>query len=484
MPVTLSFDSPSAAAAHPETLVLVGRAEALRADAVRALLPASTAKVWDRMIDGVKPGDFGASTSDWADADAPAQVVACVLPEAASHHNAPGRPDAVTTLVRKGAASGDRVGVVVAVDDDEHAFAAGVAAARAFPEFDGKGHRDDEDEARSVTVSVLTSSVEADLGRIGRVAAGARLAARLVDTPTSRLNTTAFVAEAEAQAERIGASVRVIDSDELRDGGFGGLWGVGKAAVHGPKLVILSHTPAGASRTVALVGKGIVYDTGGLSIKGKDHMPGMKIDMGGAAGVLGAFVTAVDAGFGDTLHCLLCLAENSVGPDSTRPDDILAMYSGKTVEVNNTDAEGRLVLADGVAYASRHLAPDVIVDMATLTGAQLIATGKRHAAIVSNDPELEAAAVAAGRRSGDLAWPLPYCPELFRKEFKSEVADLKNSVKDRMNAQSSCAGQFVAEHLDADWEGAWLHVDMAGPVSSEDRGTGYGVALLAELLGF
>jgi len=305
-----------------------------------------------------------------------------------------------------------------------------------------------------------------------------------VDTPPSVLNTTAFAAEAEAVAKDVGADIKIIDSDAIRDGGFGGLWGVGKAATHGPKLAILSHTPAGAEQTIALVGKGIVYDTGGLSLKGKDHMPGMKIDMGGAAGMLGAFAAAVRGGFKDNLHCLLCLAENSVGPDATRPDDILAMYSGKTVEVNNTDAEGRLVLGDGVAYASQHLSPDVIVDMATLTGAQLIATGKRHAALVCNNADLEARAVLAGRRSGDLTWALPYCPELFRKEFRSECADLKNSVKDRMNAQTSCAGQFVAEHLDADWDGAWLHVDMAGPVESEDRGTGYGVALLAELFEF
>jgi probable aminopeptidase NPEPL1 len=151
--------------------------------------------------------------------------------------------------------------------------------------------------------------------------------------------------------------------------------------------------------------------------------------------------------------------------------------------VNNTDAEGRLVLADGVAYASRHLAPEVIVDLATLTGAALLATGRKHSAIITDDAELEVRAVAAGLRSGDLVHPLPYAPELYRAEFRSEVADMKNSVKDRMNAQTSCAAQFVGEHLDEDWEGSWLHVDMAGPVIAEDRGTGYGVALLVELFG-
>src|SRR5690606_33381744 len=212
------------------------------------------------------------------------------------------------------------------------------------------------------------------------------------------------------------------------------------------------------------------------------NMAGMKCDMGGAAAVMGAFVAAMEQKPNVAITALLCLAENAVGPSAYRPDDIITLYSGKTVEINNTDAEGRLVLGDGVAYASKHLSPDVIVDLATLTGAQLIATGKRHASIVCNDPELEAQAVAAGRVTGDLVHPLPWVPEFFRNEFKSKIADLKNSVKDRMNAQTSCAGQFVAEHL-VDYDKKWLHIDLAGPAFIDERGTGYGVALLMELFG-
>ena len=178
---------------------------------------------------------------------------------------------------------------------------------------------------------------------------------------------------------------------------------------------------------------------------------------------------------------ILCLAENSVGPDAMRPDDVITLYSGKTIEVNNTDAEGRLVLADGVAYAVKDLGAAIVVDMATLTGAQLMATGKLHAAIVCNDEALEADAVAAGKASGDLVFPVPFAPELFRGEFQSSVADLRNSVKDRMNAQSSCAAQFIAESLPSGEPVRWLHIDMAGPVMARDRATGYGVALLTEL---
>jgi probable aminopeptidase NPEPL1 len=157
------------------------------------------------------------------------------------------------------------------------------------------------------------------------------------------------------------------------------------------------------------------------------------------------------------------------------------MYSGRTVEVNNTDAEGRLVLADGVAYVTRHYTPDLVIDLATLTGAQLVSTGQRHAAIVCNDDRTEAQAIAVGLRTGDLVHPLPYCPEFYRKEFKSTVADMKNSVKDRMNAQASCAGQFVAEHL-VDYSNPWLHVDLAGPSTDGERGTGFGTNLLVEML--
>jgi probable aminopeptidase NPEPL1 len=152
------------------------------------------------------------------------------------------------------------------------------------------------------------------------------------------------------------------------------------------------------------------------------------------------------------------------------------------VEINNTDAEGRLVLGDGVAYASRHLQPDVIVDIATLTGAQGIATGQKHAAIVCNDEALETTAVQVGKQCGDLVFPILYCPELLLSEFKSSLADMKNSVKNRSNAQSSCAGHFIESHLHTDFKGKWLHVDMAAQSNKDGRSYGYGVALLSQLL--
>ena len=169
---------------------------------------------------------------------------------------------------------------------------------------------------------------------------------------------------------------------------------------------------------------------------------------GGSAAVLGAFVTLVKRNVNKRVHALLCISENSVGPLSTRPDDVHTFLSGKTVEVNNTDAEGRLVLADGCYHASITFNPAYIIDIATLTGAQLIATGRNHAAIYCNDDDLEYAAVKVGKKTGDLTFPIPYAPEFYRPEFKSQVADMNNSVADRSNAQTSCAGQFIGNHIE------------------------------------
>jgi len=291
----------------------------------------------------------------------------------------------------------------------------------------------------------------------------------------------------------------VVSGEELNKQGFGGIYGVGKAAAHPPAIVVLScrtsqatmRSPERKDKNVVMVGKGIVYDTGGLSIKTKEGMPGMKRDMGGAAAVLQAFDVAVRDGLpasgGYNLYAILCLAENAVGPLATRPDDIHTLYSGKTVEINNTDAEGRLVLSDGVAFAAAHLNPTCIMDIATLTGAQGVATGRKHACVFSNDEQVEALTVAAGKESGDLCFPMPYCPEFFQPEFASACADMKNSVKDRGNATAACAAQFIADNLEEYIAAGkpWVHMDIASPSYDKgtERSTGFGVALLTTLLG-
>ncbi|XP_011364328.1 probable aminopeptidase NPEPL1 isoform X5 [Pteropus vampyrus] len=409
------------------------------------------------------------------------------LPPRVSRHNSPSAAHFVTRLVRTCLPPGTHRCIVMVCERSD-AFASACALARAFPLFT---HRAGASRRTDKTVTVEFFLVGQDNGPVevstlqclASATEGVRLAARIVDTPCNEMNTDTFLEEIRSVGKELGITPTVIRDEELKTRGFGGLYGVGKAAVHPPALAVLSHTPDGATQTIAWVGKGIVYDTGGLSIKGKTTMPGMKRDCGGAAAILGAFRAAVKQGFRDNLHAVFCLAENSVGPNATRPDDIHLLYSGKTVEINNTDAEGRLVLADGVSYACKDLGADIILDMATLTGAQGIATGKYHAAVLTNSAEWEAACVKAGRKCGDLVHPLVYCPELHFSEFTSAVADMKNSVADRDNSPSSCAGLFIASHIGFDWPGVWVHLDIAAPVHAGERATGFGVALLLALFG-
>ncbi|MEM6994211.1 MAG: M17 family metallopeptidase, partial [Myxococcota bacterium] len=318
----------------------------------------------------------------------------------------------------------------------------------------------------------------------------ARASAALVDTPPSDLNPEAFAKEVKAVLSELKVKVTEIAGDKLLERGLGGIHAVGRGATSKPRMLVATYEPPAEGRApkrkhIALVGKGVTFDTGGLHIKARGGMEGMKADMGGAAAVFGAFRVLVETGSPHTVSLVLCMAENAVASASYKPDDVLTLHSGKTVEINNTDAEGRLLLGDGVSWAARELKANVVIDAATLTGAQLIATGLVHAAVVSNDAEIEATAIAAGYRSGDLAHPLPFAPELYAGEFRSPLADMRNSVANRMNAQSSCAAQFVYNHL-SDAPGharrGWCHIDLAGPAFPKDRATGYGVALISELV--
>ncbi|EDQ84221.1 uncharacterized protein MONBRDRAFT_13001 [Monosiga brevicollis MX1] len=417
------------------------------------------------------------------------------IPEESTRYNCKYRPDAVSRLISD-VDSGARTSVVVvlpSIEDEVESRGAVVAltaaVARTCQIYTRKKNASETSSSTHVTISFhLGQSFftnETVLQHATILAEHVRQCARLVDMPCNELPVSELAAHARAVADTLpGVVVEEVIGEDLQAQGFGGIYGVGKAAEDGPRLVVLKHEPAGATRAVAMAGKGIVYDTGGLSIKGKTFMPGMKRDMGGAAGVLHAFATLVKTGFSQNLYCLLACAENAVGPRATRPDDIHVMYSGKTVEINNTDAEGRLVLADAVSYAAQTFKPELLLNMCTLTGAQGIATGQLHAGIVCSSEDVEQDAVRAGRRSGDLTHPLMWCPELFSNEFASSVADMKNSVRNRSNAQVSCAAQFIGNHLPDGFvdQHAWLHIDMAAPAFEGERGTGYGVALLYDLL--
>lgn len=431
------------------------------------------------------------------------RIIFLGVPSTATRFNSVVRPDVIARHSNSFVKSeygrdGEEIQVVYVLPENEHPSASHKAMclsvtnalARSLPIYTRKGNARETNSKLTVHVafSFANGKMYGDdtlFNSLGAVAECVRRCAAQVDAPCNEMHSAIFAQQAIDLASQLsGVSTEEIVGEELAARGFGGIYGVGKASVNPPRLVILKYTPENAAKTVAMCGKGIVYDTGGLSIKGKTTMPGMKCDMGGAAAVLNAFLAGVKCGFQDNLYCLLAIAENSVGPHATRPDDIHVLYSGKTVEINNTDAEGRLVLGDAVAYAAKHLNPDILIDMCTLTGAQGVSTGKAHAAIVCSDEKLEQDTIRAGRASGDLVHPLMWCPELFANEFSSKVADMKNSVGNRSNAQVSCAAQFICNHLPSGFtdKHSWLHIDMAAPAFVSERGTGYGVSLLLQLL--
>jgi len=413
----------------------------------------------------------------------PDQIVVAVLPDERSRHNAPARPEAVAAAAAKAGFGSDTVAVIACAEEKEHVLPIARAVARIVPLYKRTSEKSKDPKIQFLALDPSGKKIAVSK-RVRAVVEFARWGARLVDAPPAEMNTSDFVREARKAARGM-ANVRIteIKGDALLDQGLGGIHAVGRTAVrkHPPRLLILQYKPKGAKRTYGIVGKGVMYDTGGLNIKTGGHMYGMKCDMGGAAAAVGGFFALAASGFKEAVVCAAGLVENAVGPDSYRPDDILDMHSGHTVEINNTDAEGRLVLGDACSYVSRKFKPAFVMDLATLTGAQLIATGHRHAGIVTNRAGLECATMAAGRSSGDLVFPMPFAPEFYQNEFRSKVADMRNSVADRMNAQSACAGQFVYSHID-DLDQPWLHVDLAGPAFRDGRATGYGVALIADLL--
>lgn len=467
-------------------VLVIGPAKVLAGGPPSKLLDKRRADMLRELVKDTKPGDRGAvastlgGTIGW--------LKAGVLPDEVSRYNCPARADAIRHVVDSaGVASRGKTGIVLVLDDASHLLAAVNAVGRALPEASYKS------KSSSGRVQLLAVLADGTIVEPSDVVTStlefARDSARLVDTPPSELNPDGFAKEAKAMLEELGVKVTEIAGDKLLEHGLGGIHGVGRGASSKPRMLVATYEPAepaaGKKQHIALVGKGVTFDTGGLHIKARGSMEGMKADMGGAAAVLGAFRVLVASGTPHQVTLILCMAENAVSSESYKPDDVLTLHSGKTVEINNTDAEGRLLLGDGVSWAARELKATTVINAATLTGAQLIATGLVHAAVVSNDEELEAAAVAAGKRSGDLVHPLPFAPELYHGEFRSPLADMRNSVANRMNAQSSCAAQFVYNHLE-DAPGAarrrWCHIDLAGPAFPKDRGTGYGVALISELV--
>jgi leucyl aminopeptidase len=298
------------------------------------------------------------------------------------------------------------------------------------------------------------------------VAAAVHAARDLVNTAPNELYPATFADAAKAAAKDVRhVKVTVLDDKQLASGGYGGLTAVGQGSSRGPRLVKVAYTPAKPNGKVALVGKGITFDTGGISIKPAAGMEAMKSDMAGAAAVLSTVVAAAKLNLPLAVTGYLCLAENMPGGNAQRPADVITIYGGKTVEVLNTDAEGRIVMADGLVSAVED-GHDVVLDIATLTGAQMVALGNRTSAVMGTD-EVRDEVKAAADATGELFWPMPL-PEELMSNIKSKVADVANSGPrwgGMLNA-GLFLRTFVGDH-------PWAHLDIAGPAFNDGGAHGY-----------
>jgi leucyl aminopeptidase len=330
--------------------------------------------------------------------------------------------------------------------------------------------------------SPTTPALEAAIASGQRVAAAIARARDLINEPGGAMTPTrlAEVAQSIAGEHKIGCTV--YGRDECRQMNMGLFLAVSQGSVEEPKFIHLSHKPPNPRKRIVLVGKGVTFDSGGLSLKPNDGMLDMKTDMSGAAAVLSAMAVIAAEQLPVEVHALAACTENMPSGSAYRLGDVLRSKAGKTVEINNTDAEGRLTLADAITYGLE-LKPDAVLDFATLTGACIVALGPHTAGVLSNDEPLAAAWLDAAKTAGEEMWRLPLTDRL-RDQLKSDVADMKNTGERWGGAIT--AGLFLREFVA---ETPWVHVDLAGPSTADKEigevskgGTGFGVATIVEYI--
>jgi leucyl aminopeptidase len=350
---------------------------------------------------------------------------------------------------------------------------------------DGAGDDDGEEGRRKrlEEIAVIGDGGIAEAVETARVAAeAANFARELQDLPSNVVTPSYLAGRAQAIAdEHETVSCEVLGRKEIVEQKLGGLEAVSQGTEEEPKLIVLRYRSGGEGEVLGLVGKGVTFDTGGISIKPAQSMHEMKMDMSGAAAVLEAVSAIAKLELPINLLAVIPSTENMPSGTAVKPGDIITQLNGKTVEVNNTDAEGRLILADALAYAVQ-LGADRLVDLATLTGAVLIALGSTYAALISNDDAWAAEVEGAAGRTGELAWRLPLHPE-YKELTKGTAADLTNASAKR-KAGTIYAGSFLEEFVD---EVPWVHLDIAGTAWDTGREyvgkgpTGFGVRLLVDL---
>jgi leucyl aminopeptidase len=346
---------------------------------------------------------------------------------------------------------------------------------------------------RRVTVgsSLADDVVDATLAEAAAITDAVVLARDLTNTPSAQKSPRWFAERVAAAAtRRPGISLKVFEHSDLEQGGFGGILAVGSGSPRPPVLIELTWRPPTRRGTpkpahVVIAGKGITFDTGGISIKSLDAMSLMRKDMAGAAVACATVMAAADLGLPVRVTALAPLAETLISGGAYRPGDVVRQYGGITTEVHNTDAEGRVVLADALAYAIRRLSPDTIIDLATLTGAARIALGKKTAAVFGDNDELVAALVQAGRNVGEAMWRLPLAED-YAGAVAGDVADLNNSPAG--GAGSITAALFLREFV-GHARDRWAHIDMSAPSWSDSAdgllgkgATGWGVRTMVRWL--
>jgi leucyl aminopeptidase len=401
---------------------------------------------------------------------------------------APERARVAAAVAAKHAAALQASSVAIALPDSDDAEATAAALVEgvilASFRFD-RFRKPDEDDPppRIERLTILGPDSLSAAVEVARISAEAQNRARELQQLPANFATPSFLADraAEIVSQQENVSFEVFGREEISDKGMGGLEAVSKGTAEEPRLIVLRYAGGGSGPPIGLVGKAVTFDSGGISIKPAQAMHEMKMDMSGGAAVLEAIAAIAELGLAVELIGVVPATENLPSGTATKPGDVITQYNGKTVEVNNTDAEGRLILADALAYCVE-LGAGRIVDLATLTGAVLIALGSTYAALISNDDEWAGEVAEAAAESGELAWRLPLHEE-YKELTKGTVADLTNASAKR-KAGTIYAGSFLEEFVDGK---PWVHLDIAGTAWDTGREyvgkgpTGFGVRLLVSL---
>ena len=486
--ITLADTKPAAAVSDALVIALAPG----RGKKVEVVSPGLTAAVRTRLTEAFnavgatgKPGNV-AKVPGGSGVNAPV-VVGVGLGDAAKQADPETLRRSVGEVIRSLAGT-RRVSLALPIASDDDLLTVSIAALLAAYDhvaFRSTSKKDRKSPVTSITVLLAaapTAEQKQAVKDITAVAAGVNLTRDLVNTPPNALPPAALAEAARDSLAALPVEVTIWDETQLAELQCGGILAVGMGSANPPRLTRLAYSPEGATTHLALVGKGITFDTGGISIKPAASMDEMKSDMAGAAAVLGAVAAIAELRLPVRVTGWLPSAENMPSGRAQRPGDVIVIRGGTTVEVLNTDAEGRLILSDGLTLAVES-EPDAVIDLATLTGAAVVALGKDIAGLLGNDVELRDAVQAAGAAAGEPSWPLPL-PEDYASHIESEVADMKNM------GRPGQAGTISAALLLQEFVGdvPWAHLDIAGPSRTDDNrwyntkgGSGFGVRTLVAL---